>query len=531
MSDQPQSGSEAWPLSLEQRVNDVCNRFEDAWQAGQRPRIEGYLAALPEPARPSLFRELLALELAYRRQQGERPTPDEFCRRFPEFGPLVQSAFCQPPPPQGGDSVSSSPQASTGPDPVVAGEAAAPTRLGRYRIVAILGQGAFGVVSKGYDDDLRRDVAIKVPHRQRISCPQDVEAYLAEARILASLDHPHIVPVYDFGRTEDGLCYVVSKFIEGSDLKAKLNEARPSAMESAELVAAVAEALHFAHRKGLVHRDIKPGNILLDTTGKPYVADFGLALKEEDFGKGTSFAGTPAYMSPEQARREGHRVDGRSDIFSLGVVFYELLTGRRPFKADALDELLEQITSVEARPPRQVDDAIPRELDRICLKALSKRASERYSAARDLAEDLRHVLEHAAKPGQSAAPAGVAELALATPAPPVKIVPKGLRAFDAEDADFFLELVPGPRDRDGLPDSIRFWKTRIEQLDPDKTFSVGLLYGPSGCGKSSLMRAGLLPRLAEQVIAVYVEATAEDTETRLLKGLRKQCPLCRLTLI
>src|SRR5262249_29915200 len=161
-------------------------------------------------------------------------------------------------------------------------------------------------------------------------------------------------------------------------------------------------------------------------------------------------------------------------------------------------ELLEQITTFEPLPPRQLDDAVPRELERVCLKALAKRAADRYTTAADFAEDLRHFLAaHGGLPPDSAGKGTASPSPSPTPtAPPsdspvLKVVPKGLRSFDAQDADFFLELLPGPRDRVGLPDSIRFWKSRVEQTDPDNTFAVGLIYGPSGCGKSSLVKAGL----------------------------------------
>jgi serine/threonine protein kinase len=209
-----------------------------------------------------------------------------------------------------------------------------PTHIGRYQVQRVLGEGGFGLVYLGHDDQLDRPVAIKVPHPGLVASEGAAAAYLAEARAVDRLDHPNIVPVHDVGSTEEYPCYIVSKYVNGTDLTQRIKASRPSLVEAAGLVATVAEALHHAHKQGLVHRDIKPANILLDTSGKPFVADFGLALREQDFGKGPCFAGTPAYMSPEQARCEGHRVDGRSDIFSLGVVLYEPLTGRRPFRAE-----------------------------------------------------------------------------------------------------------------------------------------------------------------------------------------------------
>ena len=204
--------------------------------------------------------------------------------------------------------------------------------------------------------------------------------------------------VHDVG-VQEGQVYIVSDYLDGPDLGQWLRDNRPAWPEAARIAAAVADALAHAHARLIVHRDVKPANIILTADRAPVLVDFGLALDEARAGgdeKGI-VSGTPWYMSPEQVAGTAHRIDGRTDIYSLGVVLYEMLTGRVPFRATAFPELLRQVRDDEPQPPRQLVRDIPPELERACLKALAKRQQDRYTTAADFAEDLRRVLPTAAE--------------------------------------------------------------------------------------------------------------------------------------
>jgi tetratricopeptide (TPR) repeat protein/predicted Ser/Thr protein kinase len=303
------------------------------------------------------------------------------------------------------------------PPPARAPEAlpGAPSCVGRFQIRARLGAGAFGTVFRAYDPQLDREVALKVPHPDRVANPRAVERFLREARAAAQLRHPHIVPVYEAGH-DGGQYYLVTAFIDGHTLAESVARAAVSCRRAAQTVLHLAEALQHAHGLGIVHRDVKPANIMVDAAGEAYLMDFGLAYRREEPGRLTrvgAMLGTPSYMAPEQAQGQSAEVHPASDQYSLGVVLYELLCGETPFQGPP-EIVLFNVLHQEPPRPRQVNPAIPPELEAICLKATARRPEERYASCQAFAATLRSWLEE--KPVPAGRPGG--ETAVRTAKPP-----------------------------------------------------------------------------------------------------------------
>jgi serine/threonine-protein kinase len=345
-------------------IDEVCERFTEAWNQGGHPRIEDYLSEVAEWERSQLLRELLLIDLERRCECGDRPLSDEYEGRFPHEAAIVRAAFLD-----------------AGLFPL--------ERIGPYKVCRRLGRGGFGQVFLCYEEVAQRYVAIKLPRSDKLASSDARQLFLRELLNDTRLKHEGIVPLHDIVEA-DGLFYLVYGYIDGLNLAERLRKGPLPAAQAVQIVARVADALHYAHGEKVYHRDIKPANILLDREEKPYLTDFGLAVREEGLPRERGrLLGTVAYMAPEIVSGKGDWIDGRTDVYSLGVVLYELLCRQVPFRGpDALNQILDR----DPVPPRQVNTEVPSELERICLKAMAKRIDARYRTAGDMAKELRAAL-------------------------------------------------------------------------------------------------------------------------------------------
>ncbi len=269
--------------------------------------------------------------------------------------------------------------------------------IDRFEIHRELGRGGFGTVYLAFDQVLKRQIALKLPLLSLEGRKRAKESLLREARAAAGLRHPNVVTIYDVGEA-NGTLYVAMEYVEGGTLRDRISQGPLCPTEAASIMAKVAEAIHQAHQQGLVHRDLKPSNILLTPSGEPKVSDFGLMVYEDErASQQGEVSGTYPYMSPEQLSGKTTAVDGRSDIWSLGIILYECLTGRRPFLAKDTEELVEEIAEGEVKPPRQINDTIPAELEQLCLQCLQKSPLDRPSNAADVARALRRFAQQPAR--------------------------------------------------------------------------------------------------------------------------------------
>src|SRR5437762_5879675 len=268
--------------------------------------------------------------------------------------------------------------------------------FGDYELLEEIGRGGQGVVYRAHQKSLNRTVALKVIGLGPWTTEAHFKRFRREAEAAASLEHPCIVPIYEVGE-RDGQCYFSMKFVEGGQLDEVIKREPLPIPRAVELIAKVARTVHYAHEHGILHRDIKPGNILLDAKGEPLLTDFGLArlVEAESTITGTlEVMGTPSYMAPEQAAGETRKLTSATDVYGLGAVLYQLLTGQPPFAGGTTYETIRLLRDTEPRPPRLLNPKIDRDLPTICLKCLEKDPKRRYSAALALAEDVEHWLKH-----------------------------------------------------------------------------------------------------------------------------------------
>jgi hypothetical protein len=381
---QPMRISRRTNASSADQIDLICDTFEQAWVRGESPQIEAHLEKFDGAERELLLAELLLVERELRIRQGQTASRLEYRQRFPEYSTVIDRLEFSTIDDRSGKGSSALRRSAL---------SSAGQKLADFELVEELGSGGSGTVWKATDSRLRRTVAIKIPHHGSMAQFERAR-YLREGQAAAQLQHPNIVSVYEVGE-DRGQVFIVSEYVHGLNLRDSLKRGRPSFRAAAELVALLAEALQHAHDQGVIHRDLKPANVLIDAAGCPHITDFGLAKWAVDAASTTvegNILGTPGYMSPEQARGDTAKVDRRSDVYGLGALFYEMIAGTPPFQGGDVATIVHRVIHQEPRAPRQINAAIPSDLETICLKAMEKDPNRRYQSAHELAIDLRRFL-------------------------------------------------------------------------------------------------------------------------------------------
>ena len=389
------------------RIDELADQFESEFRDHPWPRIEDFLQLEPE-LESHLLQELLTLEIQILRSKRITPDPDDYLARFPDSAQLVEAAFAQGQPTTrpGFSGEIETPiyraasrgrtefQADTLPlgtsNHAASAGAHRARRFGDYELLEEIARGGMGIVFKARQTSLNRLVALKMILSRQLAGDEEVKRFKSEAEAAAKLDHPGIVPIFEIGEHE-GQHYFSMGFVEGKSLQDELRDGPVSPREAAEVCHQVAEAIAFAHGQGVIHRDLKPGNILISRELGPKLTDFGLAkLSDTDHNLTATgqILGTPAYMPPEQARGDAQAIGPLSDIYSLGAVLYCLLTGRPPFQAADPIDTLRQVIEQEPVSPRVINREVPKDLETVCLKCLEKDPRHRYQSAREVENEL-----------------------------------------------------------------------------------------------------------------------------------------------
>ena len=393
-----------------QQIDVVCDRFEKAWIAGQRPELAEFLAQVPARMRALLFRDLLSLDLEYCRRRGELPDCRPYRERFPDFVDVVATAFRSHFQQSAVIRLETARTMRAASHRQLTGEASTTWRRANWvfrqrtawadgirlrnpeRAGARRNGGCF---QSPASRDSNRIVALKVVKSGRFASEAELIRFQNEAEAVAQLDHPHIVPIYEVGECH-GQHFFSMKLITGTSLDRRAEQYASDPRATAKLAAVVARAVHHAHQRGILHRDLKPANVMVDEAGEPHVTDFGLAKRlggSQELTQSDALLGTPSYMSPEQASGSQGAISTATDVYGLGTILYALLAGRAPFAGTTLVDMLEMVRNQTPERPSTLNSHVPRDLEIICLKCLEKEPYRRYQSALALAEDLERWLD------------------------------------------------------------------------------------------------------------------------------------------